>query len=173
MAEQEKRGESSRARKASSMSFAHGPPKPEDDMIKLIRHAIDSGITFLDTSDVYGPHTNEILVDGELKKLVEEGKIKYVGLSEACGSTIRRAHAVHPITSKRIEWSPWTVDVEEDIIPTCRELGIGIVPYSPLGRGFFSLWPKITRTSHKLTSESKFRGSIRRTWIITSTYLRG
>lgn len=57
---------------------------------------------------------------GELKKLVEEGKIKYVGLSEACGSTIRRAHAVHPLTAVQLEWSLWTRDVEEEIVPTCR-----------------------------------------------------
>jgi len=74
-----------------------------------------------------------------MKKLVEEGKIKYIGLSEASASTIRRAHAVHPITAVQLEWSLWSRDVEEDIIPTCRELGIGIVAYSPLGRGFFSL----------------------------------
>ncbi|KAL3635013.1 hypothetical protein CASFOL_022067 [Castilleja foliolosa] len=190
------------------MSFLYGPPKPEPDMIKLIHHAVDSGITFLDTSDVYGPHTNEILIGkalkgisreqvqiatkfgiimddgkwdirgdptyvraacdaslkrldidyidlyyahridtrvpievtmGELKKLVEEGKIKYVGLSEASASTIRRAHAVHPITAVQLEWSLWSRDLEDQIVPTCRELGIGIVPYSPLGRGFFSV----------------------------------
>nr|CAB3499609.1 unnamed protein product [Digitaria exilis] len=74
---------------------------------------------------------------GELKKLVEEGKVKYVGLSEASADTIRRAHAVHPITAVQLEWSLWTRDIEEDIIPVCRELGIGIVPYSPLARGFF------------------------------------
>ncbi|MFS8008417.1 putative perakine reductase [Helianthus anomalus] len=85
-------------------------------------------------------HTNLM---GELKKLVEEGKIKYVGLSEASASTIRRAHAVHPITAIQLEWSLWSRDVEEDIIPTCRELGIGIVAYSPLGKGFFSSGPKI------------------------------
>uniref|UniRef100_I1PK82 NADP-dependent oxidoreductase domain-containing protein n=1 Tax=Oryza glaberrima TaxID=4538 RepID=I1PK82_ORYGL len=72
----------------------------------------------------------------ELKKLVEEGKVKYIGLCEASASTIRRAHAVHPITAVQLEWSLWSRDVEEDIIPTCRELGIGIVAYSPLGRGF-------------------------------------
>ncbi|GMP55331.1 hypothetical protein CsSME_00020179 [Camellia sinensis var. sinensis] len=185
----------------------YGPGKPEPDMIKLIHHAIHHGITFLDTSDVYGPYANEVLLGkamkggmrervelctkfgvslvsgnievhgdpayvraaceaslrrldtncidlyyqhridtsvpieitmGELKKLVEEGKIKYVGLSEASASTIRRAHAVHPITAVQLEWSLWTRDVEEEIIPTCRELGIGIVAYSPLGRGFFS-----------------------------------
>ncbi|MCE0481068.1 hypothetical protein HAX54_038465 [Datura stramonium] len=64
---------------------------------------------------------------GELKKLVEEGKIKYIGLSEACASTIRRAHAVHPITAVQMEWSLWTRDLEEEVVPTCRELGIGIV----------------------------------------------
>eukprot|EP00253_Pinus_taeda_P023254 PITA_23254 len=80
---------------------------------------------------------------GELKKLVEEGKIKYIGLSEASASTIRRAHAVHPITAVQIEWSLWTRDVEEEIIPTCRELGIGIVPYCPLGQGFFCAGAKL------------------------------
>ncbi|KDO45061.1 hypothetical protein CISIN_1g0192001mg [Citrus sinensis] len=74
---------------------------------------------------------------GEMKKLVEEGKIKYIGLSEASPDTIRRAHAVHPIAAVQMEWSLWTRDIEEDIIPLCRELGIGIVPFSPLGRGFF------------------------------------
>ncbi|RVW24312.1 putative aldo-keto reductase 2 [Vitis vinifera] len=80
---------------------------------------------------------------GELKKLVEEGKIKYIGLSEASASTIRRAHAVHPITAVQLEWSLWSRDVEEDIVPTCRELGIGIVAYSPLGRGFLSSGAKM------------------------------
>ncbi|CAA3011789.1 auxin-induced PCNT115-like [Olea europaea subsp. europaea] len=198
-----------------TMTFAiYGPLKPESDMIKLIRHAINSGITFLDTSDIYGPYTNEILlakakngmrekvhlatkfgrriVDGqrdicgdpayvraaceaslkrldidcidlyyqhrtdtrvpievtigEVKKLVEEGKVKYIGLSEASASTIRRAHAVHPVTAVQLEWSLWSRDVEAEIIPTCRELGIGIVAYSPLGRGFFSSGPKLFET---------------------------
>jgi aryl-alcohol dehydrogenase-like predicted oxidoreductase len=184
-------------------------------MIVLIHHAVNSGITLLDTSDVYGPHTNEILLGnalhggirervelatkfgssisdgkvsirgepayvrasceaslkrlqvdsvdlyyqhrsdttvpievtiGELKKLVDEGKIKYIGLSEASASTIRRAHAVHPITAVQLEWSLWSRDVEADIVPTCRELGIGIVAYSPLGRGFFSSGPKMVET---------------------------
>ncbi|KAL6660384.1 hypothetical protein ACP70R_001930 [Stipagrostis hirtigluma subsp. patula] len=194
------------------MSAFYGPPKPEPDMIALIHHAVAAGVTFLDTSDVYGPHTNEILLGkalqgglrekvelatkfgisfadgkreirgdpayvraacegslkrlgvdcvdlyyqhridkrvpievtiGELKKLVAEGKIKHIGLSEASASTIRRAHAVHPITAVQLEWSLWSRDVEEDIIPTCRELGIGIVAYSPLGRGFFSSGAKL------------------------------
>ncbi|GFY83655.1 NAD(P)-linked oxidoreductase superfamily protein [Actinidia rufa] len=80
---------------------------------------------------------------GELKKLVKEGKIKYIGLSEASAATIRRAHAIHPITAIQLEWSLWTRDVEEEIVPTCRELGIGIVAYSPLGRGFFTSGPKM------------------------------
>nr|GLL25678.1 perakine reductase-like [Ipomoea trifida] len=74
---------------------------------------------------------------GEMKKLVEEGKIKYVGLSEAHPDTIRRAHAVHPITAVQLEYSLWTRDIEEEIVPLCRELGIGIVPYGPVGRGLF------------------------------------
>ncbi|KAK0591665.1 hypothetical protein LWI29_005878 [Acer saccharum] len=200
------------------MSAFYGPPKPDSDMIALIHHAINSGITFLDTSDIYGPHTNEILLGkalkggmrarvelatkfgisyadgkrevrgepayvraacegslkrldvdcielyyqhridtrvpievtmGELKKLVEEGKIKYVGLSEASASTIRRAHAVHPITAVQLEWSLWSRDVEKEIVPTCRELGIGIVAYSPLGRGFLSSGPKLIESFSK------------------------
>uniref|UniRef100_A0A7N2LZQ4 NADP-dependent oxidoreductase domain-containing protein n=1 Tax=Quercus lobata TaxID=97700 RepID=A0A7N2LZQ4_QUELO len=129
-------------------------PMIDEDTITLIHLAVDNGVTFLDTSDIYGPFTNEILLGkyqhridnrvpievtiGELKKLVEEGKIKYIGLSEASASTIRRAHVVHPITAVQLEWSLWARDVEEEIIPTCRELGIGIVAYSPLGRGFSS-----------------------------------
>ncbi|KAF2933404.1 hypothetical protein DAI22_04g081400 [Oryza sativa Japonica Group] len=168
------------------MSAFYGPPKPEADMVALIHHAVAAGVTHLDTSDMYGPHTNELLLGkalqggvrekvevatkfavsfadgkveirgdpayvraacegslrrlgvdcvdlyyqhrvdkkvpievtiGELKKLVEEGKIKYIGLSEASASTIRRAHAVHPITAVQLEWSLWSRDVEEDIIP--------------------------------------------------------
>ncbi|XP_010475965.1 PREDICTED: probable aldo-keto reductase 1 isoform X2 [Camelina sativa] len=193
------------------LSIFDGTTKVETDLIALIHHAITSGITLLDTSDIYGPETNELLLGqalkdgmrekaelatkfgilyedekwvyrgdpayvraaceaslrrlgvscidlyyqhridttvpievtiGELKKLVEEGKIKYIGLSEASASTIRRAHAVHPLTAVQLEWSLWSRDVEEDIIPTCRELGIGIVAYSPLGRGFFAAGPK-------------------------------
>lgn len=74
----------------------------------------------------------------ELKALVEEGKVKYIGLSEASAADIRKAHAIHPITAYQLEWSLWTRDAEKEIIPTCRELGIGIVAYSPLGRGFLT-----------------------------------
>ncbi|KAK6120676.1 hypothetical protein DH2020_045574 [Rehmannia glutinosa] len=209
------------------MSAFFGPPKPEPEMIEVIHHAINSGVTFLDTADIYGPHTNEILIGkalrggmrekvelatkcgfkyengsfnivgdpayiraaceaslkrldvdyidlyylhridinvpieiavGELKKLVDEGKIKYIGLSEASASTIRRAHAVHPITAVQLEWSLWVRDVEEEIIPTCRELGIGIVVYSPLGRGFFSSGAKVVENA----SEDDFRKSLPR-----------
>ncbi|KAK9163661.1 hypothetical protein Syun_004563 [Stephania yunnanensis] len=183
------------------MSAFYGPSKPESDMISLARHAVNRGITFLDTSDVYGPHTNETLLgkalsdgyrdkvelatkfglshdesnnwyvhgdpayvraacEGSLKRLQVdcidlyyqhrvdtslpiEVTIKYVGLSEASASTIRRANAVHPVTAVQLEWSLWSRDAEEEIIPTCRELGIGIVAYSPLGRGFLSSGPKI------------------------------
>ncbi|KAL6602745.1 hypothetical protein ACP70R_043106 [Stipagrostis hirtigluma subsp. patula] len=210
------------------MSAYYGPPKPVPEMVALIHHAIATGVTLLDTSDIYGPHTNEELLGealkggvrdkvqlatkfgiraftdgareirgdpayvreacegslkrlgvdcidlyyqhridtkvpievtvGELKKLVEEGKIKYIGLSEASASTIRRAHAVHPITAVQLEWSLWSRDVEADIIPTCRELGIGIVAYSPLGRGFFSSGPKLVDT----LSDQDFRKDLPR-----------
>ncbi|CAI0397711.1 unnamed protein product [Linum tenue] len=180
---------------------------PEPEMIALIRHAVNSGVTFLDTSDVYGPHRNEILLGkafkggfrervelgtkfgrlfldgkmairgdpaymGELKELVEEGKIKYIGLSEASASTIRRAHAVHPITAVQLEWSLWCRDVEEEIVPTCRELGIGIVAYSPLGRGFLSSGPKV---AEKFVQQygSTSRGFIPRIWSTTKPYSRG
>ncbi|XP_027120397.1 probable aldo-keto reductase 2 [Coffea arabica] len=108
------------------MSFGYGPPKPEADRIKLIHYAINCGITHLDTSDVYGTHTNEILIGkvGALKQLVEEGKVRCIGLSEASPETIRRAHAVHPITAVQLEWSLWTRDAEESI-PRFQEENIG------------------------------------------------
>ncbi|KAJ3690858.1 hypothetical protein LUZ61_020022 [Rhynchospora tenuis] len=189
------------------LSGVYNSPLAEEAGIAIIKEAFNKGITFFDTSDIYGPKTNEILVGkalrqlprekiqlatkfgiagldlngisikgnpeyvrasceasldrlgvdyidlyyqhridqsvpieetmGELKKLVQEGKVKYIGLSEASPDTIRRAHAVHPITCVQMEWSLWVRDIEEDIVPLCRELGIAIVPYSPLGRGFF------------------------------------
>jgi aryl-alcohol dehydrogenase-like predicted oxidoreductase len=115
-----------------------------------VRSACESSLKRLeiDCIDLYYQHRVDVTVPievtmGELKKLVEEGKIKYIGLSEASAKTIRRAHAVHPITAIQLEWSLWSRDVEEEIIPTCRELGIGIVAYSPLGRGFLSSGPKM------------------------------
>ncbi|CAI0432640.1 unnamed protein product [Linum tenue] len=144
-------------------------------VVLVIKEAFNNGITFFDTSDAYGPYTNETLLGkvlkqlprekvqvatkfgitfdnfnpkevkirgdpaymGELKKLVEEGKIKHIGLSEASSDTIKRAHAVHPITAVQMEWSIWTRDIEPEIVPLCRKLGIAIVAYSPIGRGFF------------------------------------
>ncbi|MBA0830834.1 hypothetical protein Goarm_015336, partial [Gossypium armourianum] len=88
------------------------------------QHRVDTSVTIEETM-------------GELKKLVEEGKIKYIGLSEPSVDTLRRAHAVHPISALEMEYSLWSREIEDDIIPVCRELGIGIVAYSPLGRGFF------------------------------------
>ncbi|KAL6614909.1 hypothetical protein ACP70R_037179 [Stipagrostis hirtigluma subsp. patula] len=96
----------------------------------------------VDCIDLYYQHRVDTTVPiedtiGELKKLVGEGKVKYIGLSEASPDTIRRAHAVHPITAVQMEWSLWSRDIEPEIVPLCRESGIGIVPYSPIGRGFF------------------------------------
>ncbi|XP_027352396.1 probable aldo-keto reductase 1 isoform X1 [Abrus precatorius] len=111
---------------------------------EYVRSCCEASLKRLDVEyiDLYYQHRVDQTVPieetvGELKKLVEEGKVKYIGLSEASPDTIRRAHAVHPIAAVQIEWSLWTRDVEEEIVPLCRELGIGIVPYSPLGRGFF------------------------------------
>ncbi|KAF8038006.1 hypothetical protein BT93_B0760 [Corymbia citriodora subsp. variegata] len=96
----------------------------------------------VDYIDLYFQHRVDTTVPiedtmGELKKLVEEGKIKYIGLSEASIDTIKRAHAIHPITAVQMEYSLWTREIEDELIPLCRELGIGIVAYSPLGHGFF------------------------------------
>ncbi|XP_052119285.1 probable aldo-keto reductase 1 isoform X1 [Arachis duranensis] len=109
-----------------------------------VRSCCEASLKRLDVQyiDLYYQHRVDTSVPieqtmGELKKLVEEGKVKYIGLSEASPDTIRRAHAVHPITAVQLEWSLWTRDIEDEVIPLCRELGIGIVPYSPLGRGFF------------------------------------
>ncbi|KAI3935795.1 hypothetical protein MKX01_032979 [Papaver californicum] len=180
------------------LSGAYSSAVSDDTGIAILKEAFNKGITFFDTSDIYGPCINEILVGkiqiatkfgitgitptgilvngsperscfeaslkrldveyidlyyqhrvdtsvpieetmGELKKLVAEGKIKYIGLSEASVDTIRRAHAVHPITMLQMEWSLWTHEIEEQLVPVCcLELGIGLVPYSPLGRVFFA-----------------------------------
>jgi aryl-alcohol dehydrogenase-like predicted oxidoreductase len=176
--------------------------------IATIHRALDLGIDFLDTADMYGPFTNERLVGqaikgrreqvvlatkfgnvrdeqgnnlgidgspeyvrraceaslrrlgvdhidlyyqhrvdnnvpieetiGAMAELVTQGKVRFLGLSEAAAATIRRAHAVHPIAALQTEYSLWMRDVEDEILPTCRELGIGFVPYSPLGRGFLT-----------------------------------
>ena len=189
------------------MSEFYGPPA-EEDGIATIHRALELGVTFFDTADMYGPFTNERLVGralagrrdevvlatkfgnvrgengerlgirgdagyvrtacesslerlgvetidlyyqhrvdpetpieetvGAMAELVEAGKVRYLGLSEASAETIRRAHAVHPISALQSEYSLWTRDVEGTILPTLRELGIGLVAYSPLGRGFLT-----------------------------------
>jgi aryl-alcohol dehydrogenase-like predicted oxidoreductase len=110
-----------------------------------VRAACEESLKRLDVDciDLYYQHRVDATVPieitvGAMKKLVEEGKVKYIGLSEAHPADIRRAHAVHPITAVQVEWNLWCRELEEELVPTCRELGIGIVPYSPLGNGFFS-----------------------------------
>jgi aryl-alcohol dehydrogenase-like predicted oxidoreductase len=191
-----------------SMSAVYGPGD-EDEGIATIHRALDTGVTLLDTADIYGMNTNEELVGraiagrrdevqlatkfgivmdpanpanrgvngrpeyvhsccdaslqrlgvdhidlyyqhrpdatvpieetvGAMAELKDAGKIRFLGLSEAAPDTVRRAHATHPITALQSEWSLWSRDLEDGVVSTCRELGIGIVPYSPLGRGFLS-----------------------------------
>lgn len=110
-----------------------------------VRHACDASLkrTGLDFIDLYYQHRvdPEVPIEetvGAMAELVQAGKVKYLGLSEAAPATIRRAHAVHPITALQTEYSLWTRDPEAEILPVCRELGIGFVPYSPLGRGFLT-----------------------------------
>jgi aryl-alcohol dehydrogenase-like predicted oxidoreductase len=190
------------------MSFGYGPAKDEREMISVIRSAVDLGVTFFDTAEVYGPFTNEELVGkalspireqvviatkfgfhidadgkqaglnsrpehikevaeaslkrlnidsidlfyqhrvdpnvpiedvaGAVKELIQEGKVKHFGLSEAGVQTIRRAHAVQPVTALQSEYSLWWREPEEEILPALEELGIGFVPFSPLGKGFLT-----------------------------------
>jgi aryl-alcohol dehydrogenase-like predicted oxidoreductase len=192
------------------MSFAYGPPGDKQEMISLLRAAVERGVTFFDTAEVYGPFTNEELVGeglapfrkqvviatkfgfkpdskpetrwsnldsrpehirevaeaslkrlrtdlidlfyqhrvdpnvpiedvaGTVKELISEGKVKHFGLSEAGVQTIRRAHAVQPVTVVQSEYSLWFRDPEKELLPALEELGIGFVPYSPLGRGFLT-----------------------------------
>jgi aryl-alcohol dehydrogenase-like predicted oxidoreductase len=196
------------------MSFSYGPPKDKREMTSLLRAAVESGVTFFDTAEVYGPFLNEELVGealapfrdrvaiatkfgfdlspdfdprgakglpglnsrpehikqaaegslkrlkvdvidllyqhrvdpnvpiedvaGAVKDLIQEGKVKHFGLSEAGVQTIRRAHAVQPVTALQSEYSLWTRTPEKEVIPALEELGIGLVPYSPLGKGFLT-----------------------------------
>jgi aryl-alcohol dehydrogenase-like predicted oxidoreductase len=192
------------------MSFAYGPPKDMQEMTSLLRAAVERGVTFFDTAEVYGPYTNEELVGealspvrervviatkfgfqlkpdaspgwlglnsrpehikevaeaslkrlkvdtidlfyqhrvdpdvpiedvaGAVKELIQEGKVKHFGLSEAGVQTIRRAHAVQPVTALQNEYSLWWRRPEAEVLPTLEELGIGLVAYSPLGKGFLT-----------------------------------
>ncbi|GAA3853723.1 aldo/keto reductase [Streptomyces lacrimifluminis] len=190
------------------MSQSYGPnPGDRQDMIGVLRAAVDRGVTFFDTAEVYGPYVNEELVGealapvrdqvvvatkfgwriedgtsvgldsrpeqitkvadaslrrlrtdtidlfyqhrvdpdvpvedvaGAVAELVQAGKVRHFGLSEAAAATIRRAHAVHPVTAVQSEYSLWTRDPESEVLPTLAELGIGFVPFSPLGKGFLT-----------------------------------
>ncbi len=205
------------------MSFSYGAPKDKKEMISLLRTAVDRGITFFDTAEVYGPFTNEELVGealspirdrvviatkfgfdvgggdhrpgaagvnsrpehikqavegslkrlkvdvidllyqhrvdpnvpiedvaGTVKDLIQAGKVKHFGLSEAGVKTIRRAHAVQPVTALQSEYSLWWRTLEAEVLPALEELGIGLVPYSPLGRGFLT---------GKIDANTKFESS--------------
>jgi aryl-alcohol dehydrogenase-like predicted oxidoreductase len=118
---------------------------PSDGSAEHVRVSIEGSLQRLDTDhvDLYYQHRVDPNVPieetvGAMAELVNEGKVLHLGLSEAAPETIRRAHAVHPITAVQTEYSLWTRDPEDEVLPTCRELGIGFVPYSPLGRGFLS-----------------------------------
>src|SRR5438034_5813365 len=191
------------------MSFGYGPAKEKGAMISLLQKAVELGVTFFDTAEMYGPFTNEELVGealasfreqvviatkfgfkispkgeqigldsrpehikevaegslkrlrtdvidlfyqhrvdpevpiedvaGAVKDLIQAGKVKHFGLSEAGANTIRRAHATQPVTAVQSEYSIWTRDPEPEVLPTCEELGIGFVPWSPLGQGFLTV----------------------------------
>jgi aryl-alcohol dehydrogenase-like predicted oxidoreductase len=192
------------------MSFSYGPPKDKKEMTSLLHAAVDRGVTFFDTAEVYGPYLNEELVGealapyhgkvviatkfgwkidpkaerglagldsrpehikevaeaslkrlrvdaidlyyqhrvdpevpiedvaGAVKDLIQQGKVKHFGMSEAAVKTIRRAHAVQPVTAVQSEYSLWYRNPEKEVLPTLEELGIGFVPYSPLGKGFLT-----------------------------------
>jgi aryl-alcohol dehydrogenase-like predicted oxidoreductase len=118
---------------------------PLDGSAEHVRSSIEISLRQLGTDhvDLYYQHRVDPNVPieetvGAMAGLVEQGKVRHIGLSEASAETIRRAHAVHPVTAVQTEYSMWTRDPEVDVLPTCRELGIGFVPYSPLGRGFLS-----------------------------------
>src|ERR687884_599129 len=158
------------------LNAGYGPPPDRTRMIALLHAAVDRGVTFFDTAEIYGPYTNEELVGealapfkgqvviatkfgcvidlyyqhrvdpqvpiedvaGVVRELIEAGKVKHFGMSEAAAGTIRRAHAVQPVTAVQSEYSLWWRRPEEEVLPTCEELGIGFVPYSPLGKGFLT-----------------------------------
>ena len=207
------------------MSDSYGPPADRQEMVALLRSAVERGVTFFDTAEVYGPFTNEELVGealspvrdqvviatkfgfklnpgggvdsrpehikevaeaslkrlrtdvidlfyqhrvdpdvpiedvaGAVKDLIQEGKVKHFGLSEAGVQTIRRAHAVQPVTALQSEYSLWTRAPEAEVLPMLEEMGIGFVPFSPLGRGFLT-----GKMDEKTTFESSdFRNALPR-----------
>src|ERR671913_306480 len=122
----------------------------DSESIRTIHRALDLGVTHIDTAEIYGPFHSEEVVGKAIKGrrddvvvatkfgLVSQGKVRHIGLSEAGPDTIRRAHAVHPVAALQTEYSLWTRDVETEILPLLRELGIGFVPYSPLGHGLLT-----------------------------------
>src|SRR5919106_1473973 len=118
---------------------------PQDGSAEHVKRSIEGSLRRLGTDyvDLYYQHRVDPNVEieetvGAMAELVREGKVRHLGLSEAAPETVRRAHAVHPVTALQTEYSLWTRDPEAEILPTCRELGIGFVPYSPLGRGFLT-----------------------------------
>ncbi|WP_158845300.1 aldo/keto reductase [Saccharothrix deserti] len=129
---------------ATKFALADPERRPRGDA-GYVKQAVEDSLRRLDTDhiDLYYQHRvdPEVPIEetvGAMAELVTEGKVRYLGLSEASAATIRRAHAVHPISALQSEWSLWSRDIEAEIAPTCRELGIGIVPFSPLGRGFLT-----------------------------------
>ena len=158
------------ATKFGMLSHAGGGPGHLDSSPANIRTAVEGSLKRLGTDyiDLYYQHRvdpNTPIEDtvGTLAELIEEGKIRHIGLSEACTNTIRRAHAVHPVTALQSEYSLFTRDQEADVLPLLRELGIGFVPYSPLGRGILT-GPFVQRTnSPTMTGARPILGSRART----------
>ncbi|WP_326568281.1 aldo/keto reductase [Amycolatopsis rhabdoformis] len=134
---------------ATKFGFVRDPEDPSKRGVRgdaaYVREAVENSLRRLgiDHIDLYYQHRVDPNVPieetvGAMAELVQQGKIRHLGLSEAGAETIRRAHAVHPISAVQTEWSLWSRDIEDAVVPACRELGIGLVPYSPLGRGFLT-----------------------------------
>nr|WP_296071970.1 aldo/keto reductase [uncultured Actinoplanes sp.] len=165
------------ATKFGNISHRDGEPVPRrDSSPQNIRIAVEGSLRRLGTDhiDLYYQHRVDPDVPiedtvGALSDLVQQGKVRHIGLSEAAPETIRRAHAVHPVTALQTEYSLWTRDPESEILPTIRELGIGFVPYSPLGRGFLTgairspqdLDPDDFRRGNPRFAEENFRQNLR------------
>ncbi|MEW2499165.1 aldo/keto reductase [Amycolatopsis sp. NPDC047767] len=134
---------------ATKFGFVRDPEDPSKRGVRgdaaYVREAVENSLRRLgiDHIDLYYQHRVDPNVPieetvGAMAELVQQGKVRHLGLSEAGAETIRRAHAVHPISAVQTEWSLWSRDIEDAVVPACRELGIGLVPYSPLGRGFLT-----------------------------------